>query len=177
MRCTCTLSVTQSTPIYYREVYEEVVGGERDWDNSPAIGSIDSGRGEDDRCADIGCRSWTSGQYKDGYGRCVIIWWFLANNLWTLVPLDGKASTDGIRQDLCMFFTRNRYFPRWSAFIVALHQMLNEMNKMKRLFFLSYPPFPRARLCCRWPTPRERSTLAVSPWPIDESKLRFECAT
>ena len=40
-----------------------------------------------------------------------------------------------------MGLARNGYHVlTWS--IVALHQLLSEMNKMKRLFFYPYLPFP-----------------------------------
>jgi hypothetical protein len=54
---------------------------------------------------------------------------------WILVQSDGKASTDGIRRDLGMYLTKLAYLCSYGV-VVVLHQMLNEMNKMKRLLFL-----------------------------------------
>ena len=43
----------------HREVCEEVVGGQRDRDSPPEIGSINPGRSSDDCRTDLGCGPWT----------------------------------------------------------------------------------------------------------------------
>ena len=99
--------------------------------------------------------------------------WLLADIFWVLVQLAGRVSTDCIRQDLGMSCAK-RCPSCWSVFVlVALHQMLNEMNKTNRLFF-SPLFFPPPTTSCRWPATMGRSTLALCPWPVDESQLRSE---
>src|SRR6266566_7238162 len=83
-----------------REVHEKVTGGNRDRDCSPKIGSINPGRGSDNYYADVGCRPWSCGKCKGGHGRCVRVTGLFSKLFLNTVRLDGKASTDGIRQDL-----------------------------------------------------------------------------
>ena len=51
--------------------------------------------------------------------------------------LDGKASTNSIRQDLGMYLVEP-VSPVLTQFVVTLHEVLNDMNKMKRLLHLPY---------------------------------------
>ena len=86
----------------HREICEEVVGGERDRGSPPKIGSIDSGRGSDDCCADLKRGPWSRRQCEGSYGRCGKLARLFPDNFLMAVSLDGKASTDSIRQDLGM---------------------------------------------------------------------------
>ena len=53
----------------HREVRAKIVRGERDRGSSTAIGSIDTGRGSDDRSTDFECGLWSCGYYEGRYGR------------------------------------------------------------------------------------------------------------
>jgi hypothetical protein len=55
---TYTFPVIDSS-MFRREVCEKVVGRQRDRDYTSEIGSVDPGRGSDDRCADLGCSPWS----------------------------------------------------------------------------------------------------------------------
>ena len=124
--------------IYHREIREEFLSGQQDRGCTPETGSIDPRRGSDICRTDLGCRPWSCWLYEDGYGRCVMFISLSHIRFWRFVPLDGKAPTDSIRQDLGMCHTRNRYHLYWLWFVVALHRVLNKTNKMKRLFV--FPP-------------------------------------
>jgi len=57
----CAVTYIVRSSMCDREVREEIVRGQRDRDNSPKIGSTDTGRGSDDRCSDLRCGSWSCG--------------------------------------------------------------------------------------------------------------------
>jgi hypothetical protein len=121
-----------------REVHEKVIGGKRDRNSSPKTGSINPGRGSDNCCPDLGCRPWSCGKCKGGHGRFVWVKQFFSKLSLSTFRLDGKVSTDGIQQDLGLRLAQNRVAPALTlCYVVALHQVLNEINKTKRLLFSS----------------------------------------
>ena len=62
--------------------------------------------------------------------------------------LDGKASTNSIRQDLGMFLVEPVSLVL-TQFVVTLHEVLNDMNKMKRLLPLPYLSLLSQTVSCR----------------------------
>src|SRR6267154_6196908 len=94
-----------------REVHEKVIGGKRDRHCSPTIGSADPGRGSDNCCADLGCHLWSCGKYKGGHGRYARVTRSFSKLFLSTVRLDGKASTDGIREHLGLCLAQNRWHP------------------------------------------------------------------
>ena len=56
--------------MFHREVRKEVFRGERDRSCHPKAGSIDSGRGSDRCCSDLGCGLWSCREYEGSNGRC-----------------------------------------------------------------------------------------------------------
>jgi hypothetical protein len=57
---------------------------------------------------------------------------------WPLLSLDGKVSTDSIREDLGVYLAQRRSHARWLRVVVSIHQTLNKINKTQRLLI----PFP-----------------------------------
>jgi hypothetical protein len=106
--------------------------------------------------------------------QCLHVWLLIF--YWTLVASDGKASTDSTRRDLGMCLTKRAYLCSNVVVLAALHEMLSEMNKMKRLLFL-YPKFrcekPMAHF--RYSAAKGRPTLALPSRPVDEPRLCLEC--
>jgi hypothetical protein len=105
---TYTLLVAQCFTMFHREVREKVAGGKGNRNCSPKIGSINPGRGWDNCCSHLGCRPWSCGKCKGGHGRCLKVTRLFSKLFLSTVRLDGKASTDGIRQDLGLCLAQNR---------------------------------------------------------------------
>ena len=125
-----------------REVHEKVAEGKRDRNCSSKIGSINPGRGSDNCCTDVGRRPWSCGKCKGDHERCVRVTRLFSKLFLSAVRLDGKASTDGIRQDLGLCPAQNGSTRTDLGHVVALHQVLNEINKTKRVLSSLHNPLP-----------------------------------
>lgn len=80
---------------------------------------------------------------------------------WAPVSRNGKASTEDIRHALGMYLVRDSYIPCSLVALVALHQLINEVNKVKRLLF-PYSLLLQDNTTCRYTVAMGHSTLAAT---------------